>query len=170
MVQRYRTILKWALYGAGLLLVMLLNTVVLGSRMFLGTKLSLVPVYTACVACREGHESGCCFALAAGLAWALSGAEGGAAFVLMLPLAAVPAGYFPSTYLTRTLLPALGGCLLTLVLCEGAVFLQRLYMGAALPANAPALLGLQIGFSLIPAPLFWWLTRLIGKAGGSHGA
>ena len=170
MSHRYRTVLKWTLYSLGLLLVLLVNTVVLGGRTFLGTKLSLLPVYAACVACREGHESGGVFALAAALLWALSGVEGGAVFVLMLPLAAVIAGYFPATYLTRTLLPALGGCLLTLVLCEGAVFLQRLYMGAALPANAPALLGLQIGFSLIPAPLFWWLTRLIGKAGGSHGA
>ncbi len=166
MAHRYRKILKWTLYSLGLLVVVLLNTVVLGNRTFLGAKLSLVPVYVACVACREGHESGSVFALAAGLLWALSGVEDGAMFVLMLPLAAVIAGYFPATYLTRTLLPALPGCLLALVLCEGGVYLQRLYMDAPLPSNALALLGLQIAFSMITAPLFWWLTRWIGKAGG----
>ena len=166
MAKRYRTVLKWALYSAALLAVLLLNTVVLGGRTFLGAKLSLVPVYVACVAGREGHESGSVFALAAGLLWALSGIEDGAMFVLMLPLAAVFAGYFPATYLTRTLLPALPGCLLALVLCEGAVYVQRLYMGLALPSDALALLGLQIAFSMLTAPLFWWLTRWIGKAGG----
>ena len=54
---RYRILLKWCLYSALFLLVLLLTTVVLGSRTFLGVKLSLVPVYVACVACREGHEA-----------------------------------------------------------------------------------------------------------------
>ena len=64
---RYRILLKWCLYSALFLLVLLLTTVVLGSRTFLGVKLSLVPVYVACVACREGHEAGGFFALALSL-------------------------------------------------------------------------------------------------------
>ena len=31
---------------------------------------------------------------------------------------------------------------------------------------AAALLGIQIACSMITAPLFWWLTRLIRKVGG----
>ena len=166
MAKRYRIAIQWVLYGLGLLLVMLLSTVVLGHRTFFGAKVSLVPVYVACVACREGHENGGFFALAAGLVWALSGAAGGAMFVLMLPVAAVIAGYFTATYLSRTLLPAMAGCLLSLTLCEGGVYLQRLYMAEPLPSNAAALLGIQIACSMITAPLFWWLTRLIRKAGG----
>ena len=38
-------------------------------------------------------------------------------------------------------------------------------MGAAMPPDAPVLLTLQILLSLAAGPLFWWLTRLIGKAG-----
>ena len=163
MVKRHRNIIKWALYCLGYLLVVLLSTVVLGNRTFTGTKLSLVPVYVTCVACREGHEAGGFFALAAALLWALSGAEGGAVFMLMLPVAAIVAGYFCNTYLSRTLLPALAGCLLALVLCEGGVYVQRLYMGSALPPQALKLLALQTAYSMLTAPLFWWLTRLIGK-------
>ena len=165
MAIRYRSVLKWVLYSAGFLLVMLLSTVMLGDRRFWGTKLSLVPVYVSCVSCREGHEAGGFFALASALLWTLSGAEGGAVFVLMLPVAAVISGFFCNTYLTRTLLPALAGCLLALVLCEGGVYVQRVYMGAAMPPDAPVLLTLQILLSLAAGPLFWWLTRLIGKAG-----
>lgn len=166
MAKRYRKLILWILYSLGFLLVLLLNTVVLGSRTFFGAKLSLVPVYVTCVACREGHERGGFFALAAGLVWALSGASGGAMFVLMLPVAAVISGYFTATYLNRTLLPAMAGCLLALLLCEGGIYLQRLYMAEPLPSNAAALLGIQIACSMITAPLFWWLTRLIRKAGG----
>ena len=166
MAKRYRTVLMWGLYSVGLLVVVLLGTVVLGNRTFFGAKLSLLPVYVACVACREGHERGGFFALAAGLLWALSGESGGAMFVLMLPVAAVLCGYFTATYLSRTLLPAMAGCLLALALCEGGVYLQRLYMAQPLPADAAALLGIQIACSMITAPLFWWLTRLIRKAGG----
>ena len=166
MAKRYRNLIKWALYSLVFLVVLLLNTVVLGHRTFFGAKLSLVPVYVTCVACREGHESGGLFALAAGLVWALSGAAGGAMFVLMLPVAAVISGYFTETYLTRWLLPAMAGCLLALLLSEGGIYLQRLYMAQPLPSNATALLGIQIACSMITAPLFWWLTRLIRKAGG----
>ena len=165
MAKRYRVPLKWALYSLGFLLVMLLSTVVLGNRTFFGTKLSLVPVYVGCVACREGHEAGGLFALATSLFWALSGAEGGAVFVLLLPVASLIAGFFCNTYLNRALLPATAGCLLALVLCEGGVYVQRMFMDAPMPSNALTLLGLQILFSILTAPLFWCLVRLIGKAG-----
>lgn len=166
MNRKYRNLFKWALYSLGFLLVMMLATVILGNRAFFGAKLSLIPVYVVCVACREGHEAGGFFALACALVWALSGATGGAAFVLLLPVCALVAGFFCAAYLTRSLLPAMAFCLLGLALCEGGVYVQRLYLGAAMPHNAAALLGIQIGLSMLSAPLFWWLTRLIGKAGG----
>lgn len=166
MAKRYRNLLKWILYSAGFLIVMMLSTVVMGNRTLWGAKLSLVPVYVCCVACREGHENGGFFALVAALLWALSGAEGGAVFVLMLPVASVISGYFLSTYLSCSLLPAMAGCLLALTLCEGGVYVQRLYMGAALPSNALVLLAVQIACSMVTAPFFWWLTRLMRKVGG----
>lgn len=169
MTQRKRTIFRWSLYSAGFLLVVLLSTSVLGNRTFLGTKLSLLPVYAACVACREGHEQGGLFALLTAVFWALSGASGGAVFLFLLPLGSIVAGYITSAFVTRSLLPALGGSLLTLVLCEGAVYVQRLFLGSPMPGNASRLLLLQIGFSLLTTPLFWWLTGKIAKAGDPHG-
>lgn len=166
MNRNYRNLLKWCLFSVGFLFVMMVSTVILGNRTFLGTKLSLVPIYVSCVACHEGHESGGFFALGASLLWALSGAAGGAVFVLMLPLASILASYFCNTYLTRSLLPAMASCLLALVLCEGGVYIQRSYMDAVMPPNALTLLALQVGLSMLTAPLFWGLTRLIGKAGG----
>ena len=105
MAIRYRSVLKWVLYSAGFLLVMLLSTVILGDRRFWGTKLSLVPVYVSYSGIEEHNIE------------------------------------------------------------EGGVYVQRVYMGAAMPPDAPVLLTLQILLSLAAGPLFWWLTRLIGKAG-----
>ena len=166
MAKRYRNLLKWVLYSLGFLAVMLVNTAVLGDRTFLGTKLSLVPAYVCCVACREGHEAGGFFALACALVWALSGITGGAAFVLLLPVSAVVAGFFCTAWLTRSLLPTLAFCLMSLVLCEGGVYLLRLFLGQPMPSNGLKLLGLQVLLSMIPTPLFWGAVRLMGKAGG----
>jgi len=165
MNHKYRIFFKWLLYAFLFLLVMLTQTVVLGSRTFFGAKLSLVPVAVACVACREGHESGGVFALAAAVAWCLSGASGGTIFLLLLPVAAVVCGYFCSTYLTRGILPCLAGCLLTLVLAEGGVYLQRLYFVGSLPAGAARTLAVQIALSMAACPLFWLIARGVGKVG-----
>lgn len=166
MNHKYRTLVKWLLHGLLFLLVMMVQTVILGNRTFWGAKLSLVPVAVACVACREGHESGGVFALAAGLLWCLSGVSGGSAYLLLLPVSAVICGYFCSTYLTRSLLPCAAGCLLTLTLAEGGAYLQRYYLGGALPAGAGHKLAVQILLSMPACPLFWAVSRAVsGKAG-----
>jgi len=165
MNHKYRTLIKWCLYSLLFLLVMMIETVVLGNRTILGAKLSLAPVAVACVACREGHESGGVFALAASLVWCLSGAAGGTLVLLVLPPAAIICGYFCSTYLTRGILPCLAGCLLALAATDGGAYLQRLYLGGAMPADAPRRLGLQICFSLALCPVFWLVARGVGKVG-----
>ena len=165
MAKRYRILLKWVLYSLGFLVVMILSTVVLGNRTFFGTKLSLVPVYVCCVACREGHESGGFFALGCGLVWALSGITGGPAFVLLLPVSAIVAGFFCTAWLTQSLLPTMAFCLLSLVLCEGGVYVLWLFLGEPLPSNALELLGIQVLLSMLPAPVCWGAVRLMGKVG-----
>ena len=169
MIQRKRKILRWSLYSAGFLLVVLLSTTVLGNRTFFGAKLSLLPVYVTCVACRETHENGGLFALLTGLFWALTGAAGGPMFLFFMPLGCMLAGYVTSAYVTRSLMPAVCGSLLTLVLCEGGVYIQRLFLGSPMPGDAARLLLIQIGLSLLTTPLFWWLTGKIAKAGDPLG-
>lgn len=88
--------------------------------------------------------------------------------MFLLPAAAILASYVCNTWLTRSLLPALAGCLLTNAACHFGVYLQRLYMDYAMPSNALRLTVIQVLISMIPAPLFWWETGLIERAGGSH--
>lgn len=120
------------------MLALLFESSVLGDRTFLGTKVSLVPAYVCCVACREGHEAGGWFALAATFFWVLSGVTGGPIFMVLLPVASILAAFVCNTWLTRSLFPALAGCLLATALCRVGVYLQRLYMDYPLPPRRPA--------------------------------
>lgn len=168
-MKRYRTPLKWVLYALGFLLALLLESSALGHTRFFGAPLSLTPPYVCCVACREGHEAGGVFALGAALFWALSGVTGGPVVVALLPGACMAASFLCGAYFTRTLLPAMAGCLFSLVLCQGGIYAVRLFMGNPMPPDAARLLLAQTGCSMVPAPFFWWLTKFPGKAGGMLG-
>ncbi len=168
-MKRYQTPLKWALYTLGFLLALLLESSALGHIRFLGAPLSLTPPYICCVACREGHEAGGTFALGAALFWALSGVTGGPVVVALLPAACMTASFLCGACFTRTLLPAMAGCLFSLLLCQGGIYIVRLFMGDPMPPDAARLVLAQVGCSMVPAPVFWWLTKFPGKAGGKHG-
>ena len=160
--------MKWTFYALGFLLALLLESSVLGHRTFFGSKISLVPSYVCCVACREGHENGGWFAVAATLFWALSGVTGGPMFMFLLPAASILASFVCNTWLTRSLFPALAGCLLATALCHVGVYLQRLYMDYPLPPDALRITMIQLLCSMVPAPLLWWEPPLIERFGGSN--
>ena len=130
MFQRYKKLIMWVLYAALFLLIMLLQTAVFGRTRFFGVKLSLIPVVLVCVSVFVGHEPGGLFCLIAALVWYLSGADDGPIGILTLTVCGIGAG-FACTQFSRRFFPALGLCLLALLLHEGTVFLMRYYLGAA---------------------------------------
>ena len=67
MDKQYRKVLMWVLYGLLFLLVMLVQTTVLGRTRFWGVKLNLIPVTIVCIAMGTGHEAGGLFGLIAAL-------------------------------------------------------------------------------------------------------
>ena len=54
-------------------------------------------------------------------------------------------------------------CLLGLILSQGGSWLLRLYLAEPMPAGSGLLVCRQVGLSVLTAPVFWGLTRLIGK-------
>ncbi len=161
--QRYWLVLRWVFYGFFILFVALLQTVFLGNSYFFGTKLSLFPIGVVAVACQCDHESSGFFALGAALFWSFLGQDNASGYCLFLPLAAMVSGWICSHYLTRgwgaTFLLAVG-CLL---LCEGGLILVRLYMNLPLPADHWVLLGKQVLFSSLFAPLFWLVASSVER-------
>ncbi len=161
--------MKWFFYSLGFLLTLLIESSALGHRTFFGAKLSLIPSYLCCVTCREGHERGGAFTLCATLFWALSGVTGGPVFMALLPASCIAAAYLCNACLTRSLLPVMAGCLFSLALCQGGLYLLRLYLLEPMPPDALRLLLIQIALSMIPTPLFWWLTRTLERMGSPSG-
>ncbi len=161
--------MKWGFYSLGFLLTLLIESSVLGHRTFFGAKLSLIPSYLCCAACREGHERGGVFALCATLFWALSGVTGGPVFMALLPASCIAAAYLCNALLTRSLPPVMAGCLFSLALCQGGLYLLRLYLLEPMPPDALRLLLIQIALSMLPTPLFWWLTRVIERMDAPSG-
>lgn len=156
---------KWALYALVLLVGFVVQSVVLGHVRFWQTKLALLPVIVACVAARESLESGGLFGLLAGLFWVFSGDAESSLCIAMLTVLGTVAGHICGTYLTKNLLPTMLMCLLGLVLCQGGAFGLRWYLGSALPPQAHMLVLIQIGLSMLAAPVCWIVCRQIGQIG-----
>lgn len=158
-----RAIAKWGLYSLLFLMTIVVETVFLGHVRIAGTKLSLVPVVLACVAAREGAEAGGLFVLVASVFWCFSGSDYGSFYIFVLTLVAVTAGYFCGFHLTKNLLPTMLFCLIALAASQGGVYLLRWYLDASVPADGWLLVAKQVGLSALSGPVFWALTRLIGK-------
>lgn len=159
METRFIGIFRWVLYGILLFFVAVIQRVVLGNAVIWGSTISLLPVAVAAVACQNGHEDGATFGLAVGLFWSFLGQASGAAFILFLTLGAMISGWVCTHYWTRGLGATFLLGLLCLVLCEGGIVVQKLYMRDVLPPNFGELVLIQIGISCVWAPVFWGLSR-----------
>jgi cell shape-determining protein MreD len=165
MRDKYKNALMWALYAALFLLTLAVQTVVFGrARYFGGAKLSLIPVLVVCTAMLNGAENGGTFALAAGLLWCLSGADGAGLTLMLLTVCAVLAGWLCDRYLRRSLLSALLMSLGALLVCEGGLFLFKYYLGTV-GASFLKLLPAQVLLSMLACPPLYGLARAIRKAG-----
>ena len=164
MNNRYRRAVMWALYSLLFLLVLLIQTVVLGDQRFHGAKLSLLPVAVVCITMFTGHEAGGLFSLLAALFWAGTGADDGSLSIVTFTVCGILAGYLCDAYYARHFFPALVMSLCALILHQSAAFLFKFYLNGMEPALwrwLPA----QIGLSLIACPVLYLPCKLIRKAG-----
>lgn len=122
-------ILRWCLYAVLFLLLMMVQTVVLGNRTVLGVHLQFVPIVIACVCLREGPERGGLFALLASVFWCLSGADSGAVSIVMLTVVPVLGSVFCRALVANKLLSCLMVALVTLFLEQSLIFLLKYFSG-----------------------------------------
>lgn len=164
MNKKYKRALMWTLYGALFILILLLQTSVLGSRRIWGAKLSLLPVAVVCIAMWNGHEAGGLFGLLAGLIWTWSGGNDGSAAIVTFTVCGILAGYLFDSVFARHFLPAVFISLGALVLHQTTDFLLHWYLAdQTIPWSW---LLIQIFFSLPLCVVLYPLTKLIRKAGG----
>lgn len=166
--RQWMHILRWSLYTLLFLTAMLLQTVVLGHQTLLGAKPDFVPVVITCVCLREGPERGGLFALLSSVFWALSGADMGSIYIIVLTVLPILGSLFCKRYLSGRYVPCLILCFLTLFVHHNASFLLKyiyeamdssLYFSRLLPC---------VLVSLLAQPLCYWLVKCIEKIGDAY--
>jgi len=143
---------------------MLLQSVVLPQMPIGGIALCVVPVCVACVAVREGAERSTLYAILTGVFFCLSGVAEGPIYIVMLSLTAALAGAICDNFYTRSFMPGLVLSLMGLTLCEGSVFLFRVYFGNVSGMFWHTVLLPEILLSTLAFPLFylsaWGISRI----------
>ena len=163
---QWQSILKWALYGALTLLVLLLQTVVLAKLPVLGVKLSPLPALIVCVCVREGPEKGGIYAILAALFWCLSGADFGNLSVAVIPIGAMLSAALCRAVLTLRFLPTALCCLGVTLIDASVIFVFKLILRPAVALENYWLVLLPcVGLSMAFVPIHYALVKLIGRIG-----
>lgn len=164
MRDKYKNALMWGLYAVLFLFAAVFQTVLFGSPRFFGVKLCLLPVVIGCVTMHTGSESGAIFGLAAGLFWALTGADAGALFILLFTVSGAVCGYLCDRYLKRHIVSALLMALLALLICQLPFFAVKCYLGSTYWRQIGSVLT-QIGLSMAAFPVIYLISWAIRKVG-----
>ena len=163
--QQRRSIVKWVLYSALIVLLSLVQDVVLCRYRLFGATTDLVPCGIILICVIEGVESGCVFALCASLFYLFSGSAPGPYSVLFLTALSVAVTILRQAYLQKGLLAALLCTGLALFVYEMLVFGMGLFLELTIPARF-------IGFattallSVIAVPVIYPMILGLGRIGG----
>ncbi len=164
MNQKYRNTIMWVLFALLYLLVLLLQTVVLGRARILGVTPNLMPVVVVCIAMHLNHEAGGLFGLIVGFVWYAAGGDDGILAMVSFPVFAILAGWLCDNLFSRRIWSALLLSLSALLCHETAVFLLKFYLAGA-EGSFLYRVPLITAVSLPACPAIYLLAKAIRKAG-----
>lgn len=162
-----RTLLKWALYAAVLVAIIVVQGVVLSRLPLFGARLNLICCYVVCVCVVEGPDRGGVFALCASLVWALSGAQLGFVSILVLTLGGMLCAIAMERLLRDNLATCAICCFAVSLVHESAIFLLLLFLHRVTGYQYLRILLPSVLFSMVGCPAFYYLARAITRVGGS---
>lgn len=166
--RQWMQILRWTMYALLFLVVMMVQTVVLGNRTLLGTHPSFVPVVITCVCLREGPERGGTFALLTSLVWCLSGADQGSASLLVLTVLPVFGSILCRAVLANRFFPCLLISFFVLAVDQLLIFVLKYFFDRMVPELFLEQLVPCVLVSILIQPLVYWLVKCIAKIGAAH--
>lgn len=160
-----RSLLKWCLYGAVLLVLSILQDVVFCRMRILGASTELVPCGIFLICILEGIHTGSVFALVASLVYLFSGTAPGAYAMVLLVVLAVVICVFRQTYLQKDFSSVMLCTGVGLLAYELTVFVMGLFLGLTTPDRI-------VGFCItallsgIAAPILYPIAVSIRSLGG----
>ncbi len=154
---------KWILFGAILLMVYLLQTVVFSHVTVFGTKLSLLVATVCIMATTLEHTKAGWLALGVAGFWSLTGQSSGGVYLLFLPVVSLLIAWLCTHYFARNFGTALMAGAFGVAACEGGFILQQWYMEQPMQENILTLWLIQIGCAAVLSPVLWALLRLVER-------
>lgn len=163
-----RSLVKWAVYAALLGVLLVIQGVILSRLPIFGVKLNLIPCYILCVCVVEGADRGGVFALLAGTVWALCGADLGPVSIIVLTIWGLLTGILMERLFRNNIFTCLlccfGGCLVN----ETVTFFLLLFLGRVTAFQYVRIALPAVAMSMVGCPIFYYLSRLITRIGGSN--
>lgn len=160
-----RTVLKWFLYALVLLALSVLQDVILSRIRIFGATTELVPVGIFLICILEGLESGSVFALVASALYVFSGTAAGVYCIVLITALSVAVTFFRQSYLQRGFAAAMLCVVAAVIVYEFAVFSIGMVLGLTAWRRVGVFV-LTAVYSLVTAPLVYFITEKIGKVGG----
>ncbi|MBR4108802.1 MAG: hypothetical protein IKK41_00545 [Oscillospiraceae bacterium] len=160
-----RSLLKWCLYGAVLLVLSILQDVVFCRMRILGASTELVPCGIFLICMLEGIHTGSVFALVASLVYLFSGTAPGAYAMVLLVVLAVVICVFRQAYLQKDFSSVMLCTGVGLLAYELTVFVMGLFLGLTTPDRV-------VGFCItallsgVAAPILYPIAVSIRSLGG----
>ncbi len=160
-----RSVLRWALYCAVLLVLSVMQDVVLCRWRIFGATTELVPcgIFLICLA--EGLEKGSVFSLCAACFYQFSGSGAGNYIIVFIPALAVAVTLFRQSFLRKGFAATLLCTAAAMLLYELAVFLIGLFFGLTTLSRIGSHL-LKAILTLISVPVLNPVINSISKIGG----
>ena len=170
MPMQYRRAIRWVLYALLIVAAFLLQSVVFASRIFFPFKLDLVVVAAISAALFVGAEKGSLFCLFVGVFYCFTGADMGPVVLVILTFCGALAGGACQAYFKKHLIPCALFAALALVLCEGTIFLLKLYfrqtqLAVFTEMVVPDLIA-SLASVLLFFPVSWGIARIGGDTNG----
>ena len=163
-LQRHR-IVKWALYGALLLVALLLQDTMLSRVRFSGATTDLAVCVILLVGILEGPEEGGLFALAASVFYYFSGSAPGVYVIILLTAVAIAGGLFRQGYWSQGLSSTMLCTGLALVAYELGLMLIGIFLNLTTWSRLGVFVLTALLSTIAILPLYP-LARVIGQIGG----
>lgn len=160
-----KSLLKWSLYAALLLVLSLLQDVVLCRFRLFGATTELVPVGIFLICILEGAETGSVFALISSLVYLFSGTAAGPYSMVFITALAIGVTIFRQAYLQKGLGAAILCAAAAIFAYELLQFLIGLFLNLTIPQRLIGFL-LTAFLSSLTIPLLYPVTLSIEAIGG----
>ena len=160
-----KTVLKWVLYTALLLVLSVVQDVLLSQMRLFGATTELVPCTIFLICLLEGTQSGSVFALIASLLYLFSGTAPGPYAMVCITFLSVGVCMFRQAYLQPGFFAALLCCTFAMVVYELVMFAFGLFLGLTPPSRIFGFLT-TAGLSLLAVPACYPILKAVSAIGG----